>query len=299
MEILGTLSESRMFRSKNAVERITARQAVELLHMHICALTILRLSPASEKWAKDYARRTVSYGLFHEWKTNSTDLGILGWALLTEDVDFRLPTASNRLRERITLDKSMLERWVKSAQASNFDVGLTKRMFSRLDLALKIDDESLRAIRRLVQDWTDLDAEEAQLCTTRLLQLLRTHGAKTEILDQLNLLASQYGLELMGVCNPDTGECTSGPPSPEKPKKKGNFFATIGAVATGTVLGYQASKHFHKNVKEDATAGATSAAGIAPVVGALGGVQRRVMPTTIAIPDGETSKRKSTKKKPK
>jgi hypothetical protein len=298
MDILGNLSESRMFRSKNAIERITARQAVDLFHMHICAFTILRLSPASERWAKDYARRTVNYGFFKEWRTNSTDLGILGWALFTEDVDFRLPAISNRLRERLTVDPSMLERWIKSAQTT-FDVGLTKRIFSRLDLGLRVDDESLRAIRRLVQDWTDLDAEEAQLCVTRLLQLLRTHGAKTEILDQLNLLAKQYGLELMGVCNPDTGECTSGPPSPEQPKKKGNFFATIGAVATGTVLGYQASKHLHKNVKEDATAGATMAAGIAPVVGALGGVQRRVMPTTVAIPDGDSSKRKSTKKKPK
>lgn len=301
MDILSSLSESKMFRSKNAIERLSARQAVDLFHMHFCALAILLQSRLTERWAKDYAKRTIQFGSFGEWRTNSTEIGILGWSLLTDDVDFRLPRSSDYLRSRLTIDEGLVIRWLKTASTGHFDQGLTKRIFSRIDLWLKIDDETLRAIRRLAQDWDNLDLEESQLVTTRLLQLFRAHGRDSEILLQLTQLANAHGLELRDVCNPETGECPT-THAADKPldKKKNNLFAKLASVAAGVAIGYKASKSLHKtDVNEDATAGATSAGAIAPVVGALGGVQRRSMPTTIAVPDDAVSKRKTTKKKAK
>jgi hypothetical protein len=301
MEIVGILAESKLFRSRHAIERITARQAADLLHMHMCALVVLRQSPSSASWAKDYARRTINYGAFNEWRTNSTDLGILGWSLANEECEFRLASTSSRLRAKMTLDETLILRWVKMISGTNFDDNLTGRIFSRLDMWLKIDDESLKSIRRLAQDWTDLSAEDSCLMTTRLLQLLRAHGQQSEILGELEKLAHAHGLEMKGVCNPETGEnCGKETRDIEViPKKKGNFFASLAGVAAGAVLGYQGSKHLHKSVKEDATAGATMAGSVAPMVGALGGTQRRAMPSTIAIPQDGASKPVAKKKKPK
>ena len=300
MKILNHLSESKMFRSKSAIERITARQAADLFHMHICALLILRESPQTAQWSKDYARRTLHSGSFTEWRSNSTDLGILGWSLISDDVDFRLASTSSRLKERLTIDEANMIRWLKSINSGSIDMGLTKKIFSRIDLACRIEDESLRAIRRLSQDWSDLDTEEASLTITRLLQLFRAHGPQSELLPELEKLAQAHGLELKNVCNPETGEgCGNKHHAQDEPppeKKKGNLFAKMASVAAGAAVGYHLTRGRH--VKEDATAGATCAGDVAAFAQPMGMVQRRAMPATIAIPSN-TTRRTKNKKKPK
>ena len=298
MSVLGTLSESKLFRSKSAIERLSARQAADLLHMHICALTIIRHLEAGENWAKDYSRKTTHNGFFEEWKTNSTDLGILGWALVDERCEFRLASTSSRLLDRLTIDQGLLERWVRSIASSQVDKSLEKRVFTRLDAWLRIEDESLKAIRRLVQDWDHLTSEEAQLAATRLLQLLQHHAHGSEITGELSKVIARSNLHLDGACNPETGE-GCGSEVDHAVHKKGNLFANIAGAIAGTAIGYHAGKKVRSRVREDATAGATAASAVAPVVNPIGQVQRRVMPTTIAVPQSETGKRKTSKKKPK
>lgn len=298
MKILGILSESTLFRSRSAIERFTARQAADLFHMHVSALTLLRESPFTSTWAKDYAKRTLNYGSFSEWHSNSTDFGILGWSLFTDECEFRLASTSSRLRERLTVDEGLMTRWLRSVSSTHMDEGTTKRIFSRIDTWLRIEDEALRAIRRLVQDWNDLSTDEASLALTRLLQLFRAHAENAEILPELEKLAKHHGLELRNVCNPETGEgCGRRDEHEPVSKKKGNLFAQMASVAAGAAIGYKLSANRH--VKEDATAGATCAGDIAALAIPFGATQRRVMPTTIAIPNERDVKRRASKKKPK
>ncbi len=296
MQVLQNLSESALYPSRKAVSRSTARQIADLFHMHICALMILRSSPHSEKFAKDYARKTIANGGFRDWRQSSTDLAILGWALLDEEVELRLPKISDKLREKLTIDTTLLTAWLRTVSGPTMNRAQTMRLFTRLDMWLRIDDESLKAIRRLVMDWDGLSAEEAALSMTRLLQLLRAHGSRADLLVQLEKLAQHHGLELKNVCNPETGDGCSVSDHP-KAKKKDNLFAKIGAVAAGAIVGYNVTKG--RKVKEDASAGATCAGDIAAVAIPFGAVQRRVMPTTIATKDSETTKTKRRKKRAK
>jgi hypothetical protein len=270
--IINRLMESKLFRSKTALESITARQAADMLQMHICALMILRSSPLTEDAAIAYAKKTLTNGNLKHFSQSATDLGILAWALLTEDCEFRLPTASDKVRGTLTIDETMLRMWLKSVGSPKLDKSLSKRMFTKLDNWLKVEDAGMKAIRRLVQDWSALTKEEASLSITRLLQLFRTHAYKSDLLMDIQKVAHSHGLEIADACNPETGDgCGSEKDSDHKEKKSSNLFKKIGAIALGGLIGYKASKA----LGEDADAGVTSSTSIAPVVQPLGGVMRR------------------------
>lgn len=287
-----------MFPSKRTIERHTARQLADMFHMHLCALMIVYSSPFTEHKAKDYARRTLQRGDFVEWQSMATDLSTIGWALMDEDVDLRLRITSANLRERLTFDPALIRRWIKSIKDGSHDHGLTQRLFTRMDYGFRVTDASMKAVRRLVMDWKDLDAEEASLATTRLLQLMRHNCPNSDLLKILEELAEHHRLEIRNACDPDGNEnCQMSEPAPvEAPKKKSsNLFARIGAAALGGVAGYKLSQA--SRIKEDATVGATCSTAIAAVDQPLGGVQRRSAPAWSAVAETKPTKHDSKKRK--
>jgi hypothetical protein len=145
------------------------------------------------------------------------------------------------------------------------------RCFTRLDRDLHIDNSSMKAVRRLIQSWPDLDREKKQLAMTRLLQMLRHRALKAELLPRLMKVAAEHRLEMEDVCDLETGEgCLDEPRSKPKPASKGpSLLSQITNIALGAVAATTAIKALRR-VKEDASAGATAASSVATVSGAIG-----------------------------
>jgi|HigsolmetaAR202D_1030399.scaffolds.fasta_scaffold01498_17 hypothetical protein len=197
MEFIRNLSESKLFPSKEILERYSRREIAELLYLYIIAFRIFMAEESTRFWASNYLRKTIQHGEFSRWQTTGNDLYVLIYAIQAKKGD----------EKPYPLRMSDLTRWIKQgATRREFPDRLTDRLFVRLDFDLRIKHESMRAVRRLVSSWPTLEKEYRRLAMTRLLQFLRARSPKSDILLMLRRLAEIENYELKNVFNMETGE---------------------------------------------------------------------------------------------
>ena len=73
---IGDIMESRMFRSKSKVTSADARDMADFAMMNMLALYILSYEYDFAPVAQDYAKRTMMYGNFNNFRAGGTDLNI-------------------------------------------------------------------------------------------------------------------------------------------------------------------------------------------------------------------------------
>ena len=206
MKFLQSLSESRLLASKQSYHKFTGRQIAELVYLHLISLRILASEPVSKAFAADYALRTVRYLGFSKWYQNATDVHLLLHALIGEDVEMKLPQASQDFRETLYFDEHDIRTWLREIGHSHINETRTHRLFLRIDAQFQIKNASMKAIRRLVQDWPNCSTRQKQLAMTRLLQMMRVRARQSDLLVQLEKVSTQLRLELHDVANMETGD---------------------------------------------------------------------------------------------
>lgn len=269
MKLIQSLSESRMLASTGSYHRFTARQIAELVYLHVIALRILASESMSHHFAHDYALRSARYLGFAKWYQNATDLHLLIHALVSEDVELKMPEASQEFKETLYFDDTAMRRWLKNLSQSQSSEAMTRTLFMHLDGQFRIKDSSAKAIRRLVQDWPHNTERQKQLAMTRLLQMMRVRARGSDLLSELERVAKALNLELHDVANQETGDVEAD----ETPHKKGSLLKRLVAGGLAAAAGYQIVKAMNENeepLSEDDGGGATTSANVAPVVVPLG-----------------------------
>ncbi len=253
-DTISTLTESKLLPSHNSYKKYTGKQLAELTYLHLLGLHILINEKSLHVWAKQYAYNTVRYISFEHWKQSATDLYMFLYGLQADDIELRQPDISKDFISTLYYDPRQIITWLRNVAHEQISHSLARRLLVTLDTQFQVKDSSQKAIRRLVMDWENLSDREHKLALTRLLQIMRVRCHGSDILLQLELLAHKHHLEMHDVCNLETGE---------------------GCGASGPVTAYLGYLGSPTHVDEDASMGATSAAGIAPVVASLGAVRRR------------------------
>jgi hypothetical protein len=197
-EFLGTLSESKLIPTPQSLEKYRPQDLPDFLLLTLCALRVLLLYKRSNDNARDYVRKTRQWGSFDVWRQTGTDLYQLLHAL-----EGRMSTKVHGANA-LHLDYGLVRNWLRDSQTGESRETTTRRLFLHLDRNLKIRDESLKAIRRLVMNWRQIDNHKRALAMTRLLQILRARMPRSELLHPLSELARHLHLELRGVDNPES-----------------------------------------------------------------------------------------------
>lgn len=255
MKFLQSLSESKLLSSTSSYRKYTAKQIAELVYLHVIGLRILASEPLTQAWAHDYAVRSARYLGFTKWYQNATDLHLLLHALISEDVELKMPEKSLEFKETLYFDETEIKRWLKDMCRGHINEPHTRSLFLHMDGQFQIKDSSMKAIRRIVQDWPRNTQRQKQLAMTRLLQIMRNRCRLSDVLVQLNHLAEELKLELENVANRETGdEAVHDGSDPDfieqKPKKSGGWLGGTAAVV-GSILGYHTVKNLVKESEED------------------------------------------------
>ena len=143
------VSEARVVRRNNDLERYTFDDIRERIYVSFIALTLLKNTKEHYSWAKQYAAQTMAYGGFDVVRASANDLHNL-----LAVVDGR-PEITQKLKNK---RQAQVER-----QRSPFPTLFTKRYLRkltddysflyRLERELKIHNSRYRQIRRAVADW--------------------------------------------------------------------------------------------------------------------------------------------------
>jgi hypothetical protein len=283
VKFIQSLTESRLLSSDSAYRKFTAKTVSELAVLHICALRIISSEMRSHNWGEDYAQRSTKMLHFARFYTSTTDLSLLVYALLnSENIEFHDPHGSNDHLEAVHIHEPLLTKWIKEIARGAMSENTTRTLFTKLDKEFNIKSSTVRAIRRLVQDWPRLNREEKNLSMNRLLQILHSKAPTSDILHKLDDLAHHLGLKDIEK-------------EEEKKKKNGSMIAGLMAFGGGYLLARKLGEEAQPEaapLAEDDCGGTTCSDGIASFVKPLGmPVQRRSSPCP--------KKRKARRKKSK
>lgn len=197
---LTQLSESKLLPTTASLLKHKPPQLAEWLLLNLCALRVLLAEEKTHGWAKAYARKTAHWGKFDLWRNDATDVYVLLHAFKGVEQGDRW--SGYKLNHKYVLD------WLRDAAQDESRATTMKRLFVRLDVDLKIHDETLKAVRRLAMDWAGLETPKKKLLATKLIHLFRAKMPKSELLPKLQELARAEDLELAND-NPDIHENAS------------------------------------------------------------------------------------------
>lgn len=229
LKLVNEFTESRMYRSKQAINTKTAREVADLAFMDMIAIWILYNEFEFAPIGRDYAERTVMFNRFNQFRQMSTDLYINLHVISEKRTDLMSSAADVTLLERIQLDIPNIVRYLRMASQNHLNQGMVRQTLQRLEFALQIDNSNYRSVRRLAQGWPTLNTAQKRMVLTRMLFFYRMHGLRSEMYQHLKTLADSKGLVEPNAKNPE-------------PSLKTKAAAGAAAAAGGFALGWRLGK---------------------------------------------------------
>ena len=247
MEFIQDLSEARLIgRSKSGLRNFSAKDIADLLFLHLCALQMLKHEFLGLPEAQKYVKGAGSLTNFDHFVSSRNELYLLVHVLVGRNAKasqllLKDQEASQIFLERIKINLPMLRRYLKMISAGKIDEGYERRFFLMMEKDLKVTNNYYRAIRRLVSSWSKQSHSTRKITMTRLLQIMRTKGRKSEMMGIIEWLSKQEKLEDKGL---DTLSGEGVGQKIEAPAKKSTGFLkklAIGAAAgaIGAYGGYK------------------------------------------------------------
>jgi hypothetical protein len=206
------ISESSLLRSLNAVNRYSARDIADLCQLYLISLHILRSDFSQAPWARDYARRTISYNNYDQLRIQKTDLYQFLNMLIHQPHSWmhrmKKPEASELFMQDVHVDAHLIKKFLHGIAAPQFDAHMSGRLLMQLERDLKIQVQNYRSMRRIAADWSEshVTTEAKSLVITRMLQALRHRAHQGDILPALTQLAREQKLEIDQACDAETGK---------------------------------------------------------------------------------------------
>jgi len=204
LKLVNDLTESRMYRSKQAFKRITAREVADMAFMDMIAIWILYNEFESAPASREYAGRTATFNSFNNFRQMSTDLYLNLHVITQNRTDLLGTDADVTLLDRIQPNEQQILRYLRMAHQNNLSQGMARQTLQRLEFALHIQNSNYRSIRRLAQGWPNLSTGQKRIVLTRMIFFYRTHARRSEMYQYVNSLARNHDLIDSNASNPES-----------------------------------------------------------------------------------------------
>jgi len=176
--LIHELCESRIFRSKQAMDKYDTAKGSELLYAVLLSTIALALHPKTHNWAKGYAAKSSAFGNFDFFRPTATDLYVLTHMAQERGV-IGLPGARSLLRLYKELSKG------------NVDSNFAEQTLLRMERALRVGDARLRNARRALTHWSQTSGEDQKATIENLYRIVRLKAKLAEVLPYLQAATSR------------------------------------------------------------------------------------------------------------
>ncbi len=225
LTLINELCESQLFRQKKQVEKLSLQKLANLIFLYACILTILKNEPKYSNVAKVYAKKTVMYGGWKEFRTNGTDLYVLLYQFFKKDT----------LKNDVYINRDRMKKWLFSLTKDATYKSRNMQYLLKLERELKIRNSQYKTIRRLGSDWDNLKQGQRSFITSRLIQIFRQESIiRSELYPVLLELSKEKKIVSTGHFDKfdDTEELST----------KSKVAVGAAAVAGATLAGYAFGK---------------------------------------------------------
>lgn len=176
LQLINTLCESRIFRSKHDLKKYNDRQVRDLYYGVLLATIALALDEKTTYWARQYASSASAFSNFDFFRVSANDLYVLTYILQNEMNVFGRNQQQSILRLYRGLGKGVV------------DKSFVHQMLLRMERTLGITDTKLRNVRRTLNNWSDVSPVARKTALTQLHRFIRVRAKLAEVLPYINTL---------------------------------------------------------------------------------------------------------------
>jgi hypothetical protein len=185
LQLINTLCESRIFRSKQALGKFSDKQKTDLYYSILLATIALALDTKTTHWARQYASSAAAFSNWDYFRVSANDLYVLTYILQNELGLIGKPQKQQILRLYRGLGKGIV------------DKSFVHQTLLRMERTLGITDTKLRGVRRTLNNWKESSVVARKTAITQLHRFIRVRAKLAEVLPYLNTLtkgeAGHYG----------------------------------------------------------------------------------------------------------
>ena len=145
-KFLHELNESRLYRATNGFKAYNQDDVTEILFAFALIINVFAQDQSTVKFAKNYARKSTTYGKFLNNRVTSTDLYQMAYFVNKKYDD--LP--NGKTKKKIKFDERRLWSWLQQISKGKKP---NSTYLLRLQYQLGIKSSGLMSVRRLVSDW--------------------------------------------------------------------------------------------------------------------------------------------------
>lgn len=176
LQLINTLCESRVFRTKQSISKFNDRDKKELFYGILLSTIALAQDTHTKTWAEKYASQAAAFGNFDYFRTSGTDLYILTYVMQNDLMLLTKPQSQ------------VLIRMYRSISRGSLDRSFIEQTLLRMERMLGITNTQLRNSRRIIVNWMKSSVTERKQAITRLHRFLRTKAKLAEVLPYLLIL---------------------------------------------------------------------------------------------------------------
>jgi hypothetical protein len=188
MPFIQYVSEARVVRRQNDLQRFTFQDIQERIYLTFLGLSLLKnINNEGKQWAKMYAQSTLTYGDFKIVRTSGNDLyNMLSVVDGKEDIVKKLknPKQAEALRQRSTLPTLAVKRYLRKL-SDDYD------FLTKLENTLNISNVEYKNLRRSISDYSNLKKTDKNNINHRMAKLLQNKLHATDITKKIKQLLAQ------------------------------------------------------------------------------------------------------------
>lgn len=180
------ISESRLFRFTASYGRLSGRDIADLLYLETLATYMFALDGKQQDYGTAYARKTTQYGPYAVFRTSSTDIYMLGFAINhPEYKSLKLKNKERDVLKKLNFNNRQHYMFMNKIARYTPSRSEASMFLIRLEQQLQIKDAQFKQLRRLILDWPKLKYSQKQFVVSKMVQRIRLKGKGSEIFQNL------------------------------------------------------------------------------------------------------------------
>lgn len=231
-EFLEELHEARMTRNESNMKKLSYTDCCERSYLMLLIIELTRRFSETRSPIQRYAQNSKGYSQYKRFQINGTDLhNFIYFVMGDDEVVSKLKDgeAAIAARKNRAFPIMAVTRYLKQV-ASGTDPSHVYEMFSTLESGLRISNSEYKSIRRAILSTGKMSTQQIKTAITKLLFAARAKLRSSDLIDDLERLATSKNFELHGVTD---NEPTYSKPDPAV--ESDDLFYITGIVGSSNV----------------------------------------------------------------
>lgn len=193
LQLLDTLTESQLYRASGMGKSLKSDSVAQLLFLNTLAVTLMAQDKAQHNYAKQYAKKTTSYGNYLLFRNAATDLYTLAHHVRFPHSKSLKLQDNNKGQDFLDAlrfdDKMHFKMMQRITRGERNLINTLKPYLMRLENQLKVPTR-LRSLRREITDWSTLSQSQREKTVGKLYDEMRRIGKTGELMRSVGTMNS-------------------------------------------------------------------------------------------------------------